>query len=95
MLGDQKAAYDTSPYPERNLFQRLLDGSHVNPNERRGIIQDDHPNRASCYTQALKRYEDSLIAMGNERSVQLDDHYGKISQHVKDLESVKKAKLDK
>ena len=58
-------------------------------------MQDDHPNRQGCYTQALKRYEDSLIKMGNERSVEMDDHHSKIDQHLKELEAVKKRKMDK
>ena len=59
------------------------------------MIQDDNPNRQSCYTQALKRYEDSLIKMGNERSVEMDDHNSKIQKHLEDIERVKKAKMDK
>ena len=33
--------------------------------------------------------------MGQERSVEMDDHHTKIHQHVKDLDDVKKTKLDK
>ena len=33
--------------------------------------------------------------MGNERSVEMDDHHSKIDQHIKELEAVKKRKMDK
>jgi hypothetical protein len=75
---EEKSVSDLIQYAEPkmqvNLFNKLLDGSHVGPLENPRIMQDDHPNKSKTHTMALKRYEDSLKKQGTEYNSMMIQH---------------------